>query len=254
MPADLLLVMPQRRAPQRHIVAAALHAHGAQRPSAEEEDDEDERPHELPDGAYAWERAAVAAVQRGCRVPATHPLVTWLVIIRPYRLLVLAVRGMGGAGRAMAGVHRHGVHRHGTGTAGACSHAIMALWSHPQPALYAHAAAVPAGLHDCFAPVARARLHSGLHHFGHLHELGETERGGLRQGRGNARGERCAVLHRSCSARWRHTWPHDAHGLALPCCQQGEASAYSLFNPGVRALPGELDAQQLDTQIRAGQM
>ncbi|KAF5841318.1 hypothetical protein DUNSADRAFT_13592 [Dunaliella salina] len=34
----------------------------------------------------------------------------------------------------------------------------------------------------------------------------------------------------------------------------GEASAYSIFNPGVRALPGQLDASEIDRQFRHGQM
>jgi hypothetical protein len=33
---------------------------------------------------------------------------------------------------------------------------------------------------------------------------------------------------------------------------QGEASAYSIFNPGVQRLPGQLDADQIDDQIRRG--
>jgi hypothetical protein len=36
--------------------------------------------------------------------------------------------------------------------------------------------------------------------------------------------------------------------------QEGEASAYSVFNPGVRRLPGQLDADDIDQQIRRGQM
>jgi hypothetical protein len=36
--------------------------------------------------------------------------------------------------------------------------------------------------------------------------------------------------------------------------QEGEASAYSVFNPGVRRLPGQLDADEIDRQIRQGQM
>ncbi|KAI8471941.1 MAG: hypothetical protein J3K34DRAFT_520143 [Monoraphidium minutum] len=34
--------------------------------------------------------------------------------------------------------------------------------------------------------------------------------------------------------------------------REGEASAYSVFNPGVRRLPGQLDADVLDEQIRRG--
>lgn len=34
--------------------------------------------------------------------------------------------------------------------------------------------------------------------------------------------------------------------------REGEASAYSIFNEGVRRLPGQLDAEQLDDQIRRG--
>lgn len=34
--------------------------------------------------------------------------------------------------------------------------------------------------------------------------------------------------------------------------KEGEASAYSLFNAGLRRLPGQLDAAQMDAQIRAG--
>lgn len=36
--------------------------------------------------------------------------------------------------------------------------------------------------------------------------------------------------------------------------QEGEASAYSVFNPGMRRLPGQLDADEIDRQIRQGQM
>lgn len=36
--------------------------------------------------------------------------------------------------------------------------------------------------------------------------------------------------------------------------QPGDASAYSVFNQGVRRLPGQLDADVLDEQIRRGQM
>jgi Uncharacterized conserved domain (SAYSvFN) len=41
------------------------------------------------------------------------------------------------------------------------------------------------------------------------------------------------------------------------CCnlgvrREGEASAYSIFNEGVRRLPGQLDADEVDRQIRAG--
>jgi hypothetical protein len=36
--------------------------------------------------------------------------------------------------------------------------------------------------------------------------------------------------------------------------REGEASAYSVFNPGVRRLPGQLDADTIDQQIRQGQM
>lgn len=32
----------------------------------------------------------------------------------------------------------------------------------------------------------------------------------------------------------------------------GEASAYSIFNPGVRRLPGQLDMDAVDQQIRRG--
>ncbi|CAI7851411.1 unnamed protein product, partial [Closterium sp. NIES-53] len=35
--------------------------------------------------------------------------------------------------------------------------------------------------------------------------------------------------------------------------QQGEASAYSIFNEGFQELPGTLNAQRLDEHIRAGQ-
>mmetsp|Transcript_5151 Transcript_5151/g.12666 ORF Transcript_5151/g.12666 Transcript_5151/m.12666 type:complete len:218 (-) Transcript_5151:319-972(-) len=34
--------------------------------------------------------------------------------------------------------------------------------------------------------------------------------------------------------------------------REGEASAYSIFNPGVQRLPGQLDADQIDQQIRHG--
>ena len=33
----------------------------------------------------------------------------------------------------------------------------------------------------------------------------------------------------------------------------GEASAYSLFNRGFRALPGQLTADEVDRQVRTGQ-
>eukprot|EP00210_Caulerpa_lentillifera_P009545 g9103.t1 len=36
--------------------------------------------------------------------------------------------------------------------------------------------------------------------------------------------------------------------------RQGESSAYSWFNDGVRQLPGHLDAAQIDQQIRQGRM
>ncbi|KAF8066250.1 hypothetical protein HT031_002573 [Scenedesmus sp. PABB004] len=42
--------------------------------------------------------------------------------------------------------------------------------------------------------------------------------------------------------------------LNLGTKAEGEASAYSVFNPGVRRLPGQLDADELDRQIRQGQM
>jgi hypothetical protein len=35
--------------------------------------------------------------------------------------------------------------------------------------------------------------------------------------------------------------------------KEGEASAYSVFNPGVQRLPGQLDADVIDQQIRRGQ-
>eukprot|EP00878_Enallax_costatus_P034273 GHUV01037992.1.p1 GENE.GHUV01037992.1~~GHUV01037992.1.p1 ORF type:complete len:149 (+),score=45.75 GHUV01037992.1:500-946(+) len=35
---------------------------------------------------------------------------------------------------------------------------------------------------------------------------------------------------------------------------EGEASAYSVFNPGVQRLPGQLDADEIDRQIRQGQL
>ncbi len=34
----------------------------------------------------------------------------------------------------------------------------------------------------------------------------------------------------------------------------GEASAYSVFNEGMRALPGQLNADAIDDQMRRGQM
>ncbi|PNH12785.1 hypothetical protein TSOC_000321 [Tetrabaena socialis] len=34
----------------------------------------------------------------------------------------------------------------------------------------------------------------------------------------------------------------------------GEASAYSIFNRGVQRLPGQLDAGEIDRQMRQGQM
>lgn len=34
--------------------------------------------------------------------------------------------------------------------------------------------------------------------------------------------------------------------------REGEASAYSIFNPGVQRLPGQLDADEIDRQIRQG--
>lgn len=36
--------------------------------------------------------------------------------------------------------------------------------------------------------------------------------------------------------------------------REGDASAYSIFNPGVQRLPGQLDADEVDRQIRTGQM
>lgn len=36
--------------------------------------------------------------------------------------------------------------------------------------------------------------------------------------------------------------------------QPGEQSAYSVFNEGIRALPGQLDADAIDDQMRRGQM
>eukprot|EP00270_Netrium_digitus_P004946 TRINITY_DN16430_c0_g1_i1.p1 TRINITY_DN16430_c0_g1~~TRINITY_DN16430_c0_g1_i1.p1 ORF type:complete len:131 (+),score=15.63 TRINITY_DN16430_c0_g1_i1:65-457(+) len=36
--------------------------------------------------------------------------------------------------------------------------------------------------------------------------------------------------------------------------REGEASAYSIFNPGFEELPGTLNAAQIDHQIRAGQL
>lgn len=36
--------------------------------------------------------------------------------------------------------------------------------------------------------------------------------------------------------------------------QEGEASAYSVFNPGVQRLPGQLDADEIDRQVRTGQI
>jgi len=36
--------------------------------------------------------------------------------------------------------------------------------------------------------------------------------------------------------------------------KEGEASAYSVFNPGVQRLPGQLDADVIDQQIRRGQI
>lgn len=35
---------------------------------------------------------------------------------------------------------------------------------------------------------------------------------------------------------------------------EGQLSAYSIFNPGVRRLPGQLDADEVDRQMRQGQM
>jgi hypothetical protein len=36
--------------------------------------------------------------------------------------------------------------------------------------------------------------------------------------------------------------------------REGETSAYSIFNEGVVRLPGQLDADQIDDQMRRGQM
>ena len=36
--------------------------------------------------------------------------------------------------------------------------------------------------------------------------------------------------------------------------REGETSAYSICNEGVRRLPGQLDADQIDDQVRRGQM
>ncbi len=36
--------------------------------------------------------------------------------------------------------------------------------------------------------------------------------------------------------------------------KEGDASAYSVFNPGVQRLPGQLDADEVDRQIRRGQI
>lgn len=36
--------------------------------------------------------------------------------------------------------------------------------------------------------------------------------------------------------------------------KEGELSSYSIFNPGARRLPGQLDADQIDQQMRRGQM
>lgn len=36
--------------------------------------------------------------------------------------------------------------------------------------------------------------------------------------------------------------------------REGEVSAYSIFNRGVRRLPGQLDADEVDRQIRQGHM
>ncbi len=35
---------------------------------------------------------------------------------------------------------------------------------------------------------------------------------------------------------------------------QGEMSAYSVFNEGVQRLPGQLDADAIDQQLRRGQL
>jgi hypothetical protein len=47
-------------------------------------------------------------------------------------------------------------------------------------------------------------------------------------------------------------WLIAAMLLNLGRRKEGEASAYSLFNQGLRRLPGQLDAAQMDAQIRAG--
>jgi hypothetical protein len=47
-------------------------------------------------------------------------------------------------------------------------------------------------------------------------------------------------------------WLIAAMLLNLGRRREGEASAYSLFNAGLRRLPGQLDAAHMDAQIRAG--
>mgnify|MGYP001810908570 CR=1 FL=1 len=42
--------------------------------------------------------------------------------------------------------------------------------------------------------------------------------------------------------------------LTPPIPPQGDWSAYSLFNPGMRRLPGQMTAEQLDAQVRRGNM
>ncbi|KAL4424448.1 hypothetical protein ABPG77_006386 [Micractinium sp. CCAP 211/92] len=42
--------------------------------------------------------------------------------------------------------------------------------------------------------------------------------------------------------------------LNLGTRREGEWSAYSLFNPGMRRLPGQMTAEQLDAQVRRGHM
>ena len=36
--------------------------------------------------------------------------------------------------------------------------------------------------------------------------------------------------------------------------EAGQFSAYSIFNPGVRRLPGQITAEDLDQQLRRGQL
>jgi hypothetical protein len=228
---DSLVVVPQRRAPTEAAAAAAAEAHGLAPADAADDDDDGPLTFRLPPDAPAWHRALASFLRR--RLGTPDLALAWLFALGPGRLAVFAAV-LAGA-RVASG--------YGLGPLYLMVAIVVAIWTNLGDRKEGEASAYRWAAQGAFGKADCAALVTGC------------SQSALQCSLSGSRGHRCLQL------------LEERHVAALPpCCCWLRAlvlppttplmapplTSRSVFNPGVRRLPGELDAAAFDGEIRRG--